>query len=118
MKSSGRMRPLLCLVLLAGEYLLIRGPLFAWHGMIQWPLILALPAAGGIVLGLIPGVKDMDLWAVVGYGLGFGAGLVFHQPGMDPGGSRTDNLWLIWTAVLLVFLAVPLLRQALQNTRK
>ena len=118
MNSSGRMRPLVCLTVLAGEYLLIQGPLFSLHGMIQWPLILAFLAAGGIALSFVRDIKDLDLAAVLGYGLGFGAGLLFHRYGMDPGGGRTDNLWLIWTAVLLAFMVLPLLRQVLHNTRK
>ena len=109
MKQINRfLRPAVSLLVLAGEYLLVRGPLFYLHGMMQWPQILALAAAAGILLSVGLDLKNLDLFSAAGYGCGFLAGLLFHQYGTDPGGGRTDNLWLIWTSVLLLFMILGL----------
>ena len=109
MKQINRfLRPAVSLLVLAGEYLLVRGPLFYLHGMMQWPQILALAAAAGILLSVGLDLKNLDLFSAAGYGCGFLAGLLFHQYGTDPGGGRTDNLWLIWTGVLLLFMILGL----------
>ncbi len=109
MKQINRfLRPAVSLLMLTGEYLLVRGPLFYLHGMMQWPQILALAAAAGILLSVGLDLKNLDLFSAAGYGCGFMAGLLFHQYGTDPGGSRTDNLWLIWATMLLTFMCIGL----------
>ena len=109
MNNTGRIKRLaVCLLVLAGEYGLISGPLFSRHGMIQWPQILALAAAAGVLLSAGLSIRNLDLFSAAGYGCGFLAGLLFHQYGTDPGGGRTDNLWLIWTGVFLLFMILGL----------
>lgn len=40
--------------------------------------------------------------AAFGYIFGFILGAIFNTDGLDPGGGRTNNFWIIWTSGLLL----------------
>ena len=93
------------------DFLLCRYVFFDLHGMKDWPgFMLGLEIAVLAVSFLLRG-QHLPLISANGYLSGFVAGLVFHSKGFDPGGGRTNNLWLIW---LLVWLAVVLIGGAVE----
>ncbi len=83
----------LSLAAVALAYLLLRGPLFALHGMKQFPLLLFAAAGALIALtGLLRGQRVLPVLLALGYILGFAAGALFgydYAPGYN-------NLWIIW----------------------
>ena len=97
---------LLSLILLCAEYFIIRFALFDLHGMKEWPLCLFIGCVIAAVVSRFAGLKILPIAAAVSYAAGFAAGVIFHMEGADPGGGRTDNLWLIWTAVVVAAVVI------------
>lgn len=96
---------LLWALVLAGSFLLCRFPLFALHGMKQWPGVLAGLGCLALLAAMVLKGRRLAVAAGLGYLAGFGAALLFHRQGLDPGGGRTDNFWIIWTVFYLLCLA-------------
>ena len=93
------------------DFLLCRYLFFDLHGMKDWPVVmLGLEIAVLMISFLFKG-RYLPLISVNGYLAGFVVGLVLCTDGVDPGGGRTNNLWLIW---LLVWLAVVLIGGAVE----
>ena len=106
------------ILLLAGAfYLIIRYGLFGLHGMKDWPDFLAVLSLLILAPSLIGNKLCLSFGAAAGYPCGFLIGWLFHSFDTDPGGGRTDNLWLIWTAVLLVFIGAGALAEAASPAR-
>lgn len=88
-------------VLLLG-FLICRYAVFGViHGMKEWPLNLFLVGLIALLISLLAGKQYAPWFTSVGYSLGFWLGVLFHTEGYDPGGGKTDNLWIIWTIVFL-----------------
>ena len=89
--------------ILLGDFLLCRYLFFDLHGMKDWPeFMLGLGIFVLVVSFLLKG-QHLPLISANGYLAGFVAGLVFRTNGVDPGGGRTNNMWLIWLVVWLGF---------------
>ncbi|MBO5352391.1 MAG: hypothetical protein J6A77_03740 [Lachnospiraceae bacterium] len=88
------------------------------HGMKDWPVVLA--GLGAVVLLLSVLTKKVYLpWFVsIGYSVGFLAGTLFHAEGLDSGGGKTDNLWMIWTVVFLVCILAGVVLESVMKWRK
>ena len=100
-KSENVVVHLISAVILLLDFLLCRYLFFELHGMKEWPVfMLGLGIAVLIVSFLLKG-RHLPLISANGYLAGFVVGLVFRTNGMDPGGGRTNNMWLIWLAVWL-----------------
>ena len=82
-------------------YLLCRYTFFELHGMKQWPTILFGFCLFAVLVAAFFDARRVMLGTVAGYPVGLVLGLIFQTDGTDPGGGRTNNLWLIWTAVIL-----------------
>ena len=82
-------------------YLLCRYTFFELHGMKQWPTILFGFCLFAVLVAAFFDARRVMLGTVAGYPVGLVLGLIFQTDGADPGGGRTNNLWLIWTAVIL-----------------
>ena len=110
-KSTNVAVHLISAAILLVDFLLCRYLFFDLHGMKDWPVVmLGLEIAVLMISFLFKG-KHLPLISANGYLVGFVAGLVFHSNGFDPGGGRTNNMWLIW---LLVWLAVVLIGGAVE----
>ena len=110
-KSTNVAVHLISAAILLGDFLLCRYLFFDLHGMKDWPeFMLGLGIFVLVVSFLLKG-QHLPLISANGYLAGFVAGLVFRTNGVDPGGGRTDNLWLIW---LLVWFAVALVGGAVE----
>ena len=103
-------------VLLAG-FLLCRFAFFGLHGMREWPFDLLLAGLVVVKLSLIT-KKQMIAWfTVIGYLVGFFVGVLFHTKGLDPGGGKTDNLWMIWTVTFMVCIVAGAITQTVIKWR-
>ena len=104
-------------VLCAG-YVLIRYVFFDLHGMNQWPLVLF--ACGIVVIGIsfIAKAKQVPFFTALSYIAGFAAGAIFQTDGLDVGGGRTNNLWIIWTIVFVCFTLASILTELFATRKK
>jgi len=91
-------------LLLGGGYFLCRYGLLSLHGMHQWPWILFV--VGLLVLAIFAVCRKpiAMLLTGAGYLISFFLGVLFQSDGVDPGGGRTNNLWIIWTVAYAVIL--------------
>lgn len=99
---------LLSLVVLAGEYLAVRFPLFSLHRMKDWPLFLLL--FGVIIVaisGLAFGGRLLPALTAVGYMAGFIAGFLFQ---FDYG-RELNSMWVIWTCVYLTVIFIGVIAE-------
>jgi len=115
-----RARPadIIPLLVLAAAYCLLRYPLFYLHGMRQWPLALFVCALAVSCVAARFNCAAVSMLAAIGYVAGFGAGLLFRSYGTDAGGGSTDNLWLIWAAVMACFIVAGVLVSAIRVRRE
>lgn len=111
-------RSLISLAILMVTYFIIRFPLFYFHTMKQWPLVLL---GAGIIAIAISGFRKnantVPFFTDIGYAVGFAVGAIFHSNGIDPGGGRTDNLWIIWTAVMGCCITAGIILSAMKTKR-
>lgn len=82
-------------------FLLCRYAFFGLHGMKEWPVDLLIVGMAALLISLLARKQYVPWFIAIGYALGFCMGVLFHTEGTDPGGGKTDNLWVIWTVVFL-----------------
>ena len=116
-----RKRLVLCLISLAVlcvGFVIIRYTLFSAHGMKEWPLVLFI--AGLLVIGTsyFMGARQVPAFAALSYIIGYAIGAIFQTNGFDPGGGRTNNLWVIWTVVFVCFTLASILTELLAARKK
>ena len=70
--------------------------------MLQWPLVLMLLCLAVIIVSFAVRATVIPLSTSVSYTVGFFAAYVLKTDGTDPGGGRIDNLWVIWTVIIIV----------------
>ena len=97
---------LVSFAILCFGYFVIRYMLFDFHGMKQWPLVLLVGCVVVIVVSYLAHSKILPLVTSISYPLGFALGAMFHTTTFDHAVGRTDNLWMIWTAVILIAMIV------------
>ena len=98
---------LLSLGVLMVGFVLIRFLLFGrLHGMKQWPVILMHFCLVVIIISFIVKAKMTPISCSISYIIGFFLAYFFQTDGVDPGGGRTNNLWIIWTIIILVAVTV------------
>ena len=92
---------LICLGILLLGFVLCRYVFFCLHGMKEWPFDLLVFGLIAMIMSLLVRKQYVPWFISVEYFVGFWAGIFFYTEGYDPGGGKTDNLWIIWTAVFL-----------------
>ena len=101
MGNNKRIRCLISFGVLGIGFLLIRYPLFKLHGMIQWPLTLAVICLAVNIVSFAAKAVITPISASASYIAGFFIAFIFQSDGTDPGGARTNNLWIIWTMAII-----------------
>ena len=91
---------LLALCILVVNFLLCRY-VFTFHKMYQWPVVLLVLGMFVIGLSFLVGGKIVPMASSAGYLIGFIAGAIFQTEGVDAGGGRTNNMWLLWAVVFV-----------------
>lgn len=102
MRTSIKQVSLVGIVVLILSFLLVRFLLFDQHGMKQWPLILAVATLILMIIALWGRYKITSLFMSLSYLLGYFLSLVFQMSGVDPGGGRTSNQWILWAIFILL----------------
>lgn len=103
-KIDYRQSALLSTIILFLEYLLIRYALFDLHKMKDWPTVLFIGCFVVLVICFFLKIKITSLIVSMSYIIGFVIGYLFQTNGFDTGGGGTNNLWLIWTITILIFI--------------
>jgi len=104
-------------ILLLG-FVLCRYAFFGLHGMKEWPVDLFIVGMAALFISLFARKQYVPWFTASGYVLGFCLGVLFHAEGTDPGGGKTDNLWLIWTVVFLGCILAGILCEIWMKWRK
>ena len=86
--------------------------------MKTWPLVLFV--CGIVVIGIsfIAKAKQVPIFTALSYIIGFAAGAIFHTEGLDAGGGKTNNLWIIWTVVFVCFTLAAILTDLFAARKK
>lgn len=94
------------IALLGISYWLCRYIFFEAHGMKQWPDLLAAISIAILVIAVIFGNRIIPVSTVVGYMAGFIIAMTCNTDGVDPGGGRTNNAWIIWGTVYILSILI------------
>jgi len=105
-------------VLLGISYWLARYVLFSLHGMKQWPDWLAILSLLIILAATVFKSRVLSIATVAGYIGGFILAMIFNQDGLDAGGGRTNNAWIIWGAVWISSILLGVLAGSFARQRK
>lgn len=93
-------------VCLAVGYWLCRYALFDLHGMKQWSNALAIVGFIVLLIASAAGLRFLASAAALGYPLAFGIAMATFTYGVDQGGGRTSNAWIIWGAGYLLCMVI------------
>ncbi|MBC8530405.1 hypothetical protein [Gehongia tenuis] len=106
MESRGRRRlgAALPFVVLGAGYGLIRFVLFGMHGMKDWPDLMAGAGLAVLIAAALAGGRRTAWASALGYAAGFLLGALLSCGGTDPGGGKTNNLWIIWAGAYGLFI--------------
>ncbi len=109
---------LVSLGILCAGYVLTRYILFDLHGMKQWPLVLFV--CGIVVIGVsfLAKAKQVPVFMALSYIGGFFVGAIFQTDGLDAGGGRTNNLWIIWAVVFVCFTLSAIINELIAARKK
>lgn len=103
--------------LLGISYWLCRFSFFEMHGMKQWPNLLAILSIIIIVIATTLGSRIIPVATVVGYMGGFILAMIFNTDGVDPGGGRTNNAWIIWGTVFIFLIVTGIILDFISKQR-
>ena len=104
-----RQSVLLSIIILFLGYLLIRYALLDLHKMKGWPINLFVCCFVVIAICFFIKKTITPLIASISYIIGFLLGYIFQTNGVDAGGGTTNNLWIIWTITILVFIFISII---------
>ena len=79
------------------------------HKLNYLPIGSAQPGTGLVFKAAIFGNRIISVATVVGYMGGFILAMIFNTDGVDPGGGRTNNAWVIWGAVLICAILIGII---------
>ena len=99
-------------------FVLCRYVFFDLHGMKEWPVDLFIVGLAALLASLLARKQVAPWFIAIGYSMGFCLGVLFHTEGTDPGGGKTDNLWIIWIVVFVVCILAGILYEIWMKWRK
>ena len=102
-------------LLLCFGYVLARYVLFDLHGMKQWPMTML--TLGAIVVCMFFRSKLVPLIAAAGYTVSFLIGALLQTNFIGPGGTSSNNLWVIWTGSYLLLIALGIVLDIIHRRR-
>ncbi len=109
---------LLSLCVLGIGFVLCRYVFLDVHSMKQWPEVLFGVGLVAVVLSFLLQGKTTPIFTALAYILGFAAGVIFQTDGVDAGGARTNDLWIIWTGVFLCLIVVGIIGERIIGIHK
>lgn len=96
-------------------YFLCRYMFIHLHGMKEWPFDLLVFGLIIISVAAFLNARRVMVLTVVGYIGGFAMGIMFGIDGVDPGGGKTNNKWLIWTLSFIIIILVGVIWEMLNK---
>lgn len=108
----------LSIIILLFEFWICRYVFFQWHGMKQFPFFLLTLGSAVVLIAAIFSSKAMSVAALLGYILGFFSNMILRSYGIDPGGGRTSNGWIIWGGIFLTFVLLGIVIEIVQWKKK
>lgn len=99
-------------------FILTRYIFFEVHGMKQLPLVLFLSGIVVIGIAFLAKARQVSVFTALAYNVGFVAGVIFQNDGVDAGGTRTNNLWIIWTVVFVCFVLSAIINELIATWKK
>ena len=115
--TNSNKKHLISLGVLCIGFVFIRYILLELHGMKQWPLVLCIAAIMVIGFSYIVNAKIVPLTTALSYIVGFDVGYLLQADGVDAGGGRTSNLWIIWTAVMFGAIVLSVIIEVFVNRK-
>lgn len=109
---------LLSLIILCTGYFVVRYPLLETHGMKSWTGFLFVICVFVIVIAYVFKAKILPLATSISYVAGFFIGLLLHTTVVDDVVGSTDNLWIIWTIVIIVTVIISTIVDFLTARKK
>lgn len=94
------------IIVLGIEYGFCRFAMFDFHGMKQWPTVLGIVTLAVLALSLCLKKYWLSATTVLGYIGGFAIAILYNSDGKESAGEKINNLWIIWTVVLLICIVV------------
>ena len=115
-----RQSALLSIIVLFLGYLLIRYALLDLHSMKDWPTVLFVSCFVVIAICFFTKKTIASFITSISYVIGFALGYIFQSSGVDAGGGTTNNLWIIWTITIFVFVFIAIITElfALKKTNR
>ena len=99
---------------------MIRYALLDLHKMKDWPTVLFVSCFIVITICFFTKKTIAPLIISISYVIGFVLGYIFQTNGIDAGGGTTNNLWIIWTITIFVFVFIAIITElfALKKTNR
>lgn len=118
MKKKNIILHIVSFCILCVGFVLCRFVFVDFHGMYQWSKILFYFGLLVIVASFFFKGKITPLCTSFAYLVGFAWGAILQTDGVDPGGGRTNNLWIIWTVVFICIVIISVLTELIINIKQ
>lgn len=92
--------------------------MFDFHGMKQYPMILFIVSLSILIISLLLKKHLLSIISILGYVGGFLIAFIFNSDGIDAGGGRTNNLWIIWTVTMLTCIIIGIAVEVIIHQKK
>lgn len=102
---------LLSLCVLCFGFVLCRYVFFEIHGMKEWPELLFGIGFVFVAISFFLKGKIMPICTSFAYIVSFVIGAIFETDGVDAGGEKTNNLWIIWTVGFICLIAIGIISE-------
>ena len=97
------------LLALGAGFLITRFPLFSWIGSYDWLRVMVLLSGATVCLFSLTGRELTANVVPLSFAVTYIAAHYLSTDGQDPGGARTNNAWLLWTAFHIAVMAATYL---------
>lgn len=108
---------LLSLFILIISFIVIRYALLEMHGMKQMPVMLLFPILLAMIVFCFAKVKIIPFVLAISYPIGFALGTMFQTYSVDAGGGATNNMWIIWTSVVIVMIVLSFIAELINRKK-
>ncbi len=98
------MKCIICLLFLFVQFYICRYVYFEIHGMKELPLGLLELAVSIVIITIYSNYNTSSICISFGYSVSFFIAYLFNFDGLDSGGGKTNNFWLIWLFSYLIII--------------
>jgi len=84
----------------------------------DWPVVLFIFALIIIVIASFFDARKVMALTPLGYITGFVIGALFNADGVDDGGGRINDFWILWTNTLLILVLIGIVWEIVSRLLK